>query len=99
MHTLKKFAATLCAAKLEFPSIFLVVLWAAQNGLYTSNLLPMPIIGTPIVHIDPIALALADGDGFQCSNSSASNDDFDNEPLLQKLCVLLRMHQNAPQNT
>ena len=85
--------------QIRIPLHFLSCALGAQNGLYTSNLLPMPIIGTPIVHTDPIALALADGDGFQCSNSSASNDDFDNEPLLQKLCVLLRMHQNAPQNT
>ena len=35
--------------------------------------------------------ALAGGEGFQCSSSSASNDDYDDEPLLKKLCVLLCM--------
>ena len=30
-------------------------------------------------------------------SSSASNDDFDDEPLLKKLCVLLCMLQNAPE--
>ena len=30
---------------------------------------------------------------------AASNDDFHDEPLLKKLCVLLCMPQNAPQNT
>ena len=43
--------------------------------------------------------ALADGDGFQCSGCSASNDDYDdelsNESFLKKLCVLLCMPQNA----
>ena len=41
VHTLKKFAATLCAVK--FLSIFLAVLRAAQHGPYTSNLLPKPM--------------------------------------------------------
>ena len=36
-----------------------------------------------------------DGDGFQCSNSSATNDYFDDEPLLKKFCVLLCMPQNV----
>ena len=37
---------------------------------------------------------LADGDGFQCSSSSASNDDFDDElePLLMKLCVYASLY-------
>ena len=39
------------------------------------------------------------GDGFQCSSSSASDDDFDDEPLLKKLCVLLCMPQDAPECT
>ena len=34
MHTLKKFAAALCATKLTFPHM-------ANYGLYTSSLLPM----------------------------------------------------------
>ena len=54
----------------------------------------------PIVYVDLCGMhtkTLADGDGFQCSNSSASNDDFDDEPLLNKLCVLLCMLQNAPE--
>ena len=38
-----------------------------------------------------------DGDGFQCSSSSASNDDYDDEPLLKKLWVLLCMPWNAPE--
>ena len=38
----KKFAAALRAAKLF--SIFLAALRAAQHGLYTSNLLPTPMI-------------------------------------------------------
>ena len=46
--------------------------------------------------------ALADGDGFQCSSSSASSDDNDNElsneSLLKKLCVLLCMPQNVPEH-
>ena len=52
--------------------------------------------------------ALANGDGFQCSSSSASSDNYDdelsNESLLKKLCaecfsVCLRIHQNVPQDT
>ena len=43
--------------------------------------------------------ALANGDGFQCSSSSASSDNHDdelsNESLLKKLCVLLCMPQNV----
>ena len=42
---------------------------------------------------------LADGDGWQCSSSSASNDDYDDKTLLKKLCVLLCMPQNAPECT
>ena len=30
-------------------------------------------------------------------SQSASNDDFDDEPLLKKLCVLPCMPQNAPE--
>jgi len=41
----------------------------------------------------------ADGDGFQCSSSSASSDDYDDETLLNKLFVLLCMAQNAPECT
>ena len=40
---------------------------------------------------------LADGDGFQCSSSSASSVDYDDDPPLKKLCVLLCMPQNAPE--
>ena len=41
VHSLKKFAAVLRTAKLLH--IFLAALHAAQHGLYTSNLLPMPM--------------------------------------------------------
>ena len=34
---------------------------------------------------------------FQCSSSSASNDHFDDEPLLKHVCVLPCMPQNAPE--
>ena len=37
----------------------------------------------------------ADGDGFQCSSSSASSDDYDDETLLKKL----RMHLRTPKIT
>ena len=37
------------------------------------------------------------GGGFQCSSSSASNDAYDDETLLKKLCVLPCMPQNAPE--
>ena len=40
---------------------------------------------------------VSDGDGFQYSSSSASNDDYDDEPLLKNLCVLLCMSQIAPE--
>ena len=47
--------------------------------------------------------ALADGDGFQCSSSLASSDNYDdelsNESLLKKVCVLLCMPQNAPEGS
>ena len=33
------------------------------------------------------------------SSSSASDDDYNYQPLLKKLSVLLCMPQNAPQNT
>ena len=32
-------------------------------------------------------------------SSSASDDDYNDQPLLKKLCVLPCMSQNAPQNT
>ena len=38
-----------------------------------------------------IVWELADGDGFQCSSSSACDDDYDDEPLLKKLRVLVCM--------
>ena len=41
VHTLKKIAAPLREAKLL--SIFLATLCVAQHGLYTSNMLPMPM--------------------------------------------------------
>ena len=46
-----------------------------------------------------VVYTLADGDGFQCSSSSASNDDYDDETLLKRLCMLLCMPQNAPECT
>ena len=39
---LEKFTAVLCTAKLL--SIYLAALRMAQYGLYTSNLLPMPML-------------------------------------------------------
>ena len=38
-------------------------------------------------------------DGFQCSINSTTNDDYDDESLLKKLCVLLCMPQIAPECT
>ena len=43
---------------------------------------------------------LTDEDGFQCSIAQqVCNDDYDDEPLLKKLCVLLCMPQNVPECT
>ena len=62
------------------------------------NPLPLWTLNSP-ASLDQINHSLADGDGFQCSSSSASSNDYDDETLLKKLCVLLCMPQNAPQNT
>ena len=45
-----------------------------------------------------VAPMLANGDGFRCSSSSASDDDYNDEHFLKKLSVLLCTPQNAPQS-
>ena len=54
VHTLKKFATTLCVA-----NIFLATLHVAQHGLYTSNLLPTPMQCDCIARADVYAYLLA----------------------------------------
>ena len=47
----------------------------------------------------PIVYTLADGDGFQCSSSTASSDDYDDEPLLNTslhASECTRMHLRTP---